>query len=126
MLDVGCGSGALSLVVGPLGADVTAIDIDGVAVAATSANAAANGLAVRASDTPLDEVAGTYDVVAANISAQAVIELAGHLWARTGEAGALIVSGILESRWDEVRGALGGDVESVETIDGWTTAVIRS
>ncbi len=124
VLDVGCGSGALSLVAARLGADVTAIDIDPVAVAATSANAAASDLAVQVSNTPLGDVGGTYEVVAANISAQAVIELAELLWARTGEGGALIVSGILESRWDEVRHALGGEVEAVETIDGWTTAVL--
>lgn len=52
VLDVGCGSGALSVVAARSGAVVTAIDIDPDAVAITIANAAANGVAVDASTTP--------------------------------------------------------------------------
>jgi hypothetical protein len=56
VLDVGCGSGILSVTAALLGAaSVTAIDIDPDAVEVTGANAAANGVAERvsASDTPV-------------------------------------------------------------------------
>lgn len=125
MLDVGCGSGALSVVAARGGAVVTAIDVDPVAVEATLANATANGVAVDASVTPLAELTGAYDVVVANISAQAVLELAGDLWRVLAPGGVLVPSGILTERWDEVREALGGSVREVHDIEGWVTAVVR-
>jgi ribosomal protein L11 methyltransferase len=47
LLDVGCGSGVLSVAAAKLGFDpVSAVDIDAVALEVTKANAAANGVAV--------------------------------------------------------------------------------
>jgi ribosomal protein L11 methyltransferase len=48
LLDVGCGSGVLSVAAAKLGfAPVSAVDIDEVARETTAANAAANGVAVE-------------------------------------------------------------------------------
>ena len=47
VLDVGCGSGLLSLVAARAGASVTAVDINPEAVRATAANASANELGCR-------------------------------------------------------------------------------
>jgi ribosomal protein L11 methyltransferase len=48
LLDVGCGSGVLSVAAAKLGfAPVTAVDIDEVALEVTSENATANGVAVE-------------------------------------------------------------------------------
>jgi SAM-dependent methyltransferase len=122
VLDVGCGSGALSVVAARAGAIVTAIDIDPVAVEATIANAEANGVAVDASTAPLSALDGSWDVVVANISARAVLELSGDL--RRACAGTLIVSGILSERWPEVRNRLGGSVREVHDVGGWITASV--
>jgi ribosomal protein L11 methyltransferase len=122
VLDVGCGSGALSVVAARAGADVVAIDIDPVAVDATLANAAANGVEVDATTAPLADLSGTWDVVVANISARAVLELSDELWRVC--AGTLVVSGILAERWDEVRAGLGGTVLEVHDVQGWVTASV--
>lgn len=120
LLDVGCGSGALSVAAARAGAEVTAIDVDPVAVDATQANAAANGVVVAASATALSALSGTWDVVVANISAGGLLELSADL--RRVCAGTLVVSGILAERWDEVRAGLGGTVLEVRDVSGWVTA----
>lgn len=124
LLDVGCGSGALSIVAARAGADVTAIDVDPVAVEATRANAVANDVVVQASTTPLSAVSGTWDVVVANISARAVLELSGDLWRVLTPGGVLVPSGILAERWDEVRAGLGGTAREVHDVSGWITATV--
>lgn len=124
-LDVGCGSGALSVVAALAGARVVAVDVDPVAVQATTANAARNAVAVVASVTPLAAIDGAFDVVAANISARAVLELAADLRRLCAPGGVIIPSGILAERWDEVRAGLGGEVLDVREVEGWVTAVVR-
>lgn len=89
VLDVGCGSGILSVAAALLGAKrVDAIDIDPAAVRATKDNVKRNGVerAVRVTEGSLGEdwpsralSGGRYDVVLANISARVVPELAGPL-----------------------------------------------
>ncbi len=124
VLDVGCGSGALSVVAARAGADVTAIDVDPEAVEATSRNAGANGVPVEASTAPLSSLQGPWDVVLANISARAVLELSADLWRVLAPGGVLVPSGILAQRWDEVRAGLGGTVRDVREVDGWVTASV--
>ena len=98
VLDLGCGSGVLSVVAALLGADsVTALDVDPAAVEATLDNAHRNGVAdrVRASTTPLDEVVGRFDVVVANIGVRVLTEQAGPIAGVVAPGGHLILSGLL-------------------------------
>jgi len=99
VLDYGCGSGILAIAAAKLGAaQVDAVDLDPDAVDATRANAAANGVEVKAA--PPDALpAADYDVVVSNILAQPLIVLAP-LLAQRGERIAL--SGILEEQAEEV------------------------
>jgi ribosomal protein L11 methyltransferase len=126
VLDVGCGSGVLSVAAARLGAGrVVAIDIDPAAHDATLDNAARNGVAVEMSASPLGEVAGRFDVVVANMLAPTLIELAAPLAERVGEHGSLVVSGLLPQQAERVFAALAplAVVEESE-LDGWIAATL--
>ena len=85
VVDIGCGSGVLSIVAAKLGfAPVIALDADENAVAATTANALVNGVQVDARrSNVLDEEAPAADVALANITRTSVEALAGRLRSRT-------------------------------------------
>ena len=109
VLDVGCGSGVLAIIAVLRGADRSvAVDIAEAAREATVANSERNGVGARveASCTPLGEVEGHFDVVAANILAPTLIELADDLERVLAPAGRLLISGILAGRHDHVLEAL--------------------
>lgn len=112
VLDVGSGSGILAIAALALGAgSVDCLDTDPIAVEATLANAAANGLANRigASRGTLDAVpARRYPLVLANLVAALLVELAEPLAAHTEAGGTLLASGIIAPRADEVAAALAG------------------
>lgn len=99
MLDVGTGSGILSLAAARLwpGLSALAIDNDPLAVQATCENAERNQLAARveASGHDLTSIAERFPLVAANIQAEVLIELADPLHGRVAGDGHLILSGIL-------------------------------
>ena len=109
VLDVGCGSGVLSIGACVLGAShATAIDIAPASIPVTRANAEANGVAdrVEVSNTSLAEVDGQFDIVVANILAPVMIDLADELRGAVAAGGVLIISGVLADRHDHVEAAL--------------------
>jgi ribosomal protein L11 methyltransferase len=110
VLDVGCGSGILSLAALRLGtARAVGLDTDPVAVSAAIENAERNGLADRfeaRAGTVERQAAEMYSLVLANLVAAVLVDLAPGLAAHLAPAGILIVSGIIEPRAEEVIGAL--------------------
>jgi len=108
VLDVGCGSGVLSIAALRLGAkSATAIDIDDDAIVVTLRNATLNGVASRidARSTPIGQIHGCYDVVLANIEARALSRMTAELQERVGSGGILVLSGILRGERDELLSA---------------------
>lgn len=107
VLDVGCGSGILSIAALKLGAaSADGIDIDQQAITASRQNAADNNVGdrLRLSTNP-DDFPGEYDIVIANILAGTLIELAANLKSRTMHGGLLVLSGILSEQVEEVSSA---------------------
>ena len=106
VLDVGCGSGVLSLAALRLGArHATALDTDLLAVTATRANAERNGLAdsVEAREgTLLLEAEERYALVLANLVAAVLVELAPRLAAHLAPGGRLVAGGVIDGRAGEV------------------------
>lgn len=111
VLDVGCGSGILSIAALLLGAErATGIDVDPDAIGVALENAADNGVAMRfaASCTPLDQLpARSYDIVVANIEASVHLTLVDDLVARVGPDGFLMLSGLLLQDEIPIRQAFG-------------------
>ncbi len=112
-LDIGCGSGILSIAACLLGAgSALGIDIDVLAVKTAIENGALNGLTppkyeIRLGDLAKD-VSGKYPVIAANIVGDAIIMLSPAVPALLAEDGVYIVSGIIDTREQDVLTALEG------------------
>ncbi len=130
VLDIGCGSGVLSVAAALLGAGVVeAIDIDPEAVRATEANAARNGvpLVVRSSLARPEEVAGTASLVVANIGAAALVAMAAPVMAKVEPGATLVLSGVLDEQVASVRRAYEavGAVSAGGAADGeWRALVL--
>ena len=119
LLDVGCGSGVLSIAAAKLGfAPVLGVDLDDAAVAATLANAAANGveLEARRADALADELPAT-DVVLANVQLEVVERLLPRLTAPL-----VVTSGYLDRDRPEVAGWEPVDRREA---DGWAADLLR-
>ena len=118
ILDLGCGSGILSVIGLLLGAkDCVAVDIDPMAVETAYKNLVLNGLSPErykgyAGDITADKALyktlseKKYDIVLANIVADVIINLSGFVKDFLKESGTFICSGIIIERKDEVKAAL--------------------
>ncbi|MGN0462808.1 MAG: 50S ribosomal protein L11 methyltransferase, partial [Ruminococcus sp.] len=106
VLDVGCGSGILgiaSLLLG--GKSAVGVDIDPMAVKTAKENAVLNSVedkftAIEGNFT--EKVSGKFDIVVANIVADAIIFLSKGVKAFMKEDSTYIMSGIIDTRVDEV------------------------
>lgn len=112
VLDVGTGSGILTLAAAKLGAArVLALDIDPIAIKAAKANIKANGLqkiatVKRQAISSGDRLDTGFDIVVANLYTKVILSIAETLMAQLVPYGNLIVSGILVTRAQEVQGQL--------------------
>ena len=109
VLDVGCGSGILSIAAGKLGAgEVVGIDTDPIAVEASIANARRNHLArrLRFRRGSLPTAEPPFDIVLANLIAALIVTLARSLREELRPGGVLLASGIFVDREADVAAAL--------------------
>lgn len=118
VLDVGCGSGILSIAALKLGAgSVVGTDIDEACMTSTAENMAVNHLDEELGtfyvgnlidDEKLQEKVGSecYDIVVANILADVIIPMASVIPARLKQDGIFITSGIIDFKEQEVSAAI--------------------
>ncbi len=140
MLDLGCGSGILSIISLLLGADkAVAVDIDPNAVDTAYQNAARNGVdkekytvlagnVVADADIQAEISKNKYEVVAANIVADVIIGLAPKAREYMKENGVFITSGIIEDRIDDVKEALiqnGFEIVKINQRKDWASIICR-
>ena len=132
VLDIGTGSGILAIAALKLGAAAAeGVDIDPVAVRTAGENAALNGVAdkltVLVGDLS-DKASGKYDIITANIVANAIMALAPAVPGLMADDAVFIASGIIDSRKDEVIAALeaaGLAVLEVKEKRGWECIVCK-
>ena len=134
VLDVGTGSGILSICASKLGAaSCNAYDIDPVAVKVAKENVKDNdccNISVGVSDLlhGVDLSEGKYDFCVANIVADIIIRMLPDIKNYLKEGSPLILSGIIGERADEVRAAvlaLGFTVEREITENDWVGMFVR-
>ena len=130
-LDMGCGSGILSIAAAKLGCGaVTGFDVDPEAVDASRENAAANGVSVTffkyGLGANVKRDLGTADLVVANILGPLLIRFADEIAPCATRH--LVISGILTTLYPEVLAAYvarGFDEVSRKTLGEWTTGLLR-
>lgn len=139
VLDLGCGSGILSIAAILLGADsCTAVDIDENSVKIAKENAEKNRIpkekytAYQGNIIMDDELAanigGGYKIIVANIVADVLIGMSSLFGGFLTDDGILIVSGIIVERKDEVVNAIidcGFTMISIEEKDGWAAVSFK-
>lgn len=108
VLDLGCGSGILTIAAGKLGAGaIVSIDVDPLATEATLANCERNGVTAEVRQAAgLSAVTETFDVVVANISAAIIKQETPLVPARLASGGLFISSGYFEGWDDEITALL--------------------
>jgi ribosomal protein L11 methyltransferase len=133
VLDLGTGTGILAMAAALRGAAaVLALDTDPDAVAAARLNVARNRLdgSVQVAGDDLSAVAGPFDLIAANITADVLLPLAPLLAARLAPGGALVLAGILAGEQErEVRAAyerLGLRCEDARADGEWAALLLRA
>lgn len=140
VLDVGCGSGILSIAALKLGAGhVVGTDIDENCMTSTYENMEVNHLdrvlgefyvGNLIDDTKLQETVGTekYDIVVANILADVIIPMAPVIPARLKKDGIFITSGIIDFKENEVKEAIeqaGFEVLEINHQGEWVNITAR-
>lgn len=135
VLDMGCGSGILSVAALMLGAKhVTAVDIDLNSIKITGENMALNNFAndkytalcgnvISDSELAARLGSGCYDVIAANIVADVIAGMSGLFPRYLKEGGVLVCSGIINNRAEEIADLLkqsGLEIVSISEKEDWT------
>lgn len=140
ILDMGCGSGILSIGAMLLGAEsAVAVDIEQNAAETAMENAVKNHINpekyqtfygnILTDEELADKIDAKYDVIAANIVADVLIAMKGHFLRYIKSSGTLIVSGIIEERMHEVIGELesvGFKDPQINVKEGWAAVRFTS
>lgn len=135
VLDLGCGSGILSIGAMLLGADsVTAVDIEDHSVKTAIENAQKNGISTDKytaycgniiDDEELSNRLGTgYDIITANIVADVLIAMKDYFYKYLKDDGILIISGIIDSRKNQVINEVVSanfKVVDIKELDNWVS-----
>lgn len=132
VIDVGTGSGVLSIGAAKLGAtSIHALDLDEVAVTSAKENIALNHVGHLIEVTHgnlLDNVNEQADIVIANILAEIIMTFTDDAFSIVKEEGLFITSGIISAKKEDVKNALqksGFEIEEVMMMEDWVTIISK-
>lgn len=125
LLDVGCGTGILSIAAARLGAQpVVGIDLDFNIIEVAAANAEANGVAdqVQLRTNPLGDLEDQFDIVVANIVIGDLTALMPSIVDLANQT--VIISGFLDEQLEQLLTHVDVHVAARTTLDGWGCAIL--
>ncbi|MBY7143339.1 50S ribosomal protein L11 methyltransferase [Virgibacillus sp. NKC19-3] len=132
VIDVGSGSGVLSIASALLGAsNVHAYDLDDVAVKSTKTNAELNQLdnqIIAKQNNLLDHVDIKANIIVSNILAEIIIQFVQDAWKNLDFGGLFIMSGIIQAKQKVVKDKLeqhGFEIVEVDALEDWISITAR-
>ena len=132
VIDVGTGSGVLSIAAGLLGAkQIQALDLDDVAVESARINCKLNkvqDVVTVSQNNLLDGITGPADLVVSNILAEIIVRFIDEAYQVLKKDGTFITSGIIQNKKLEVKTALmnaGFIIEETMVMEDWVAFVAR-
>jgi ribosomal protein L11 methyltransferase len=131
-IDVGCGSGVLSIAAAKLGAEsILALDLDDLAVKTTSINSKLNKVSgkIKAKQNNLLEgINDQADLIVSNILAEIIVRFVDDAYALLKSGGTFITSGIIAQKEEDVKAALiqaGFEIVETRQLEDWTAIVAK-
>ncbi|WP_188453613.1 50S ribosomal protein L11 methyltransferase [Virgibacillus oceani] len=132
IIDVGCGTGVLSIASVLLGAKkVYAYDLDEVAVKSTKLNTKLNKVdqqILTKQNNLLDHVHKEADIVVSNILAEIIVRFITDAWNNLKHNGLFITSGIIQAKKALVKGELqknGFEIIEVNEMEDWVSIIAK-
>ncbi|SDK53332.1 ribosomal protein L11 methyltransferase [Sediminibacillus albus] len=132
VIDVGSGSGVLSIASILLGAkQVNAFDLDDIAVQSTVDNAKLNNVEnqiISKQNNLLDHVSIETDVIVSNILAEIIVRFVKEAYQCLRPGGWFITSGIIQAKKQEVKEKLiseGFEIEEVDQMEDWISFIAK-
>jgi ribosomal protein L11 methyltransferase len=131
VLDVGMGSGILSIAAAKLGArNILGIDIDQMAIDNAKENIRINNVRgrIRMRKATISQIREQFDLVVANIDAKTIEEMRFSLMDRVVAGGTLILSGVLDGEVDRLRKLFPDRLFALMEVtqeEGWACVVLK-
>ncbi|NIP39641.1 MAG: 50S ribosomal protein L11 methyltransferase [Candidatus Dadabacteria bacterium] len=131
VLDVGCGSGILSIACYKLGVEkIVAFDVDPVSIDETLQNMERNGLSGKFETKccEIKDIDGRFDLILANVYAEPLIGMSKEMKSRLNKDGRIVLSGFQDFRLKEITQAYeesGFRLEDILQDDEWVCTVFQ-